>query len=584
MGQNQAGFQLGFGNRELLTDVEVHGNNEPSNLSNQEESVHLDGVEEVDHVVGVLERWTCKGCAAVFHSLDQQRAHFKSDFHRFNMKRRLAGKEAVTEDEFEAIVQGRGEQNDDDLSSISGSDAESSAEEATDDHSGPKGHPLQQGSRKNCILVTFPVSGQRLLIWRCLIAADKEVLQWERGFTDTETSRQRLSVKEEECLRRLRCLTAGALPGKRPLWVILLAAGGHFAGLVVDSQGGSVLAHKTFHRYVVRAKAGGRQTTHDATGRAPKSAGASLRRYNEQALQEEIRKLLANWSEYLRAASHLFVHAPSSNSQAIFGGEPALLNHSDHRIHRIPFTTRRPTMKEAKRICHLLGTIYYVREGSADLGTEASVDIDAAAAVGIRSLSNASNVLLESEKTGKSIKAKLPKGKLNDVTSSASAVAVTSVPVAADEDPATYMTPLHEAARDGNSDKVLELLEEGADPCIQETGGRTPYAVAKDKVTRNVFRRFMATHPDMWDWHAADVPSPLTDELEATQAAKQAEKDAKRKAREKERKKLRKVQEAQEKARQVKTYFQPYTCFQKLAMVNLFRQNTIPDCVLFYKH
>lgn len=44
------------------------------------------------------------------------------------------------------------------------------------------------------------------------------------------------------------------------------------------------------------------------------------------------------------------------------------------------------------------------------------------------------------------------------------------------------------------------------------------------------------------------------------------------------------MQEAQEKARQVKTYFQPYTCFQKLAMVNLFRQNMIPDCVLFYKH
>jgi hypothetical protein len=85
MGQNQAGFQLGFGNHELLTDVEVHGNNEPSNLSNEEESVHLDGVEEVDHVVGVLERWTCKGCAAVFHSLDQQRSHFKSDFHRFNV-------------------------------------------------------------------------------------------------------------------------------------------------------------------------------------------------------------------------------------------------------------------------------------------------------------------------------------------------------------------------------------------------------------------------------------------------------------------------------------------------------------------
>jgi hypothetical protein len=41
--------------------------------------------------------------------------------------------------------------------------------------------------------------------------------------------------------------------------------------------------------------------------------------------------------------------------------------------------------------------------------------------------------LLEFEKTGKSINAKPPKGELNDVTSSASAIAVTSVPAAADK-------------------------------------------------------------------------------------------------------------------------------------------------------
>jgi len=179
-------------------------------------------------------------------------------------------------------------------------------------------------------------------------------------------------------------------------------------------------------------------------------------------------------------------------------------------------------MKEAKqKICHLLGTVYCAKESSAALGTEASVKIDDAAAVGIRALSNESTVLLEFEKTGKSINAKPPKGELNDVTSSASAVAVTSVPAAADENPATYMTPLHEAARDGNNDKVLELLEEGADPCIWQRGGRTCYAVAKDKGTQNVFCNFMATHPDMWDWHTADAPSPLTNELEAMQAAKQ---------------------------------------------------------------
>lgn len=41
-----------------------------------------------------------------------------------------------------------------------------------------------------------------------------------------------------------------------------------------------------FLRYVVRAKAGGRQSTRDSTGQAPKSAGSSLRRHNEAALEK----------------------------------------------------------------------------------------------------------------------------------------------------------------------------------------------------------------------------------------------------------------------------------------------------------
>ncbi len=54
MGQNQAGFQLGFGNHELLLMWKCMATNERSNLSNEEEFVHLDGVEETDRVVAVL--------------------------------------------------------------------------------------------------------------------------------------------------------------------------------------------------------------------------------------------------------------------------------------------------------------------------------------------------------------------------------------------------------------------------------------------------------------------------------------------------------------------------------------------------
>ena len=49
----------------------------------------------------------------------------------------------------------------------------------------------------------------------------------------------------------------------------------------------SVLCHKTFHRYVVRAKRGTYQSSRDNKGNvAPKSAGASLRRHNEAALAQ----------------------------------------------------------------------------------------------------------------------------------------------------------------------------------------------------------------------------------------------------------------------------------------------------------
>ena len=49
-----------------------------------------------------------------------------------------------------------------------------------------------------------------------------------------------------------------------------------------------VLDHKTFHRYTVRAKRGTIQSSRDSHhgSHKPRSAGASLRRYNEAALEQ----------------------------------------------------------------------------------------------------------------------------------------------------------------------------------------------------------------------------------------------------------------------------------------------------------
>lgn len=50
-----------------------------------------------------------------------------------------------------------------------------------------------------------------------------------------------------------------------------------------------------FFRYVVRAKAGKRQSGKDATGKVAHSAGSSLRRYNEAALKKVLDLVLVDF-------------------------------------------------------------------------------------------------------------------------------------------------------------------------------------------------------------------------------------------------------------------------------------------------
>jgi hypothetical protein len=47
-----------------------------------------------------------------------------------------------------------------------------------------------------------------------------------------------------------------------------------------------VVVHKTFHRYVVRAKRGTVQSQHDSSGKFAKSAGACIRRGQEAAFKD----------------------------------------------------------------------------------------------------------------------------------------------------------------------------------------------------------------------------------------------------------------------------------------------------------
>lgn len=63
-----------------------------------------------------------------------------------------------------------------------------------------------------------------------------------------------------------------------------MVSGGHFAGAIFS--GGVAVLHKTLHSYVTRRGQGQAQASRDQHGNAPRSAGASLRRYNHAQFLE----------------------------------------------------------------------------------------------------------------------------------------------------------------------------------------------------------------------------------------------------------------------------------------------------------
>jgi hypothetical protein len=145
---------------------------------------------------------------------------------------------------------------------------------------------------------------------------------------------------------------------------LMMIGGGHFAAIIAsltpkiqknhssqDERQVDVIASKTFHRYTTRRKQGGAQSANDASKGNAHSAGSSLRRYNESALQKEIRELLASWKDGLDACEFVFIRATgTANRRTLFGYDGAVLRNNDPRIRGFPFTTRRPVPHQLTRL------------------------------------------------------------------------------------------------------------------------------------------------------------------------------------------------------------------------------------------
>ena len=328
--------------------------------------------------VGRVDAWRELG----FSSAREMREHHGSDLHRHNRRRLRDGRAPVTEAEFEAKLRTN---EGSDLSSISGSSDDSDSDDDSlrkekETTSAVVGSVSSRGSRngsrltENAQMVVEAEDGSRFGVWRCLASS-------------SSSSRDLDPVAALAALRDAR----GGVDRDRP-WVVILARGGHFAATAFDPTcfvtkketktltdlvppSAATSARKTFHRYVVRAKAGGRQSGADGGGKTIKSAGSSVRRANEAALEREIRALFQVdpvWRSTIVAASLIFVSASKTDERTLFSGADAPLSRDDARVRRVPFATKRPTFNETRRVVGKLALV--ARDVSVANGVVTSAD------------------------------------------------------------------------------------------------------------------------------------------------------------------------------------------------------------------
>ncbi|XP_030065882.1 tRNA endonuclease ANKZF1 [Microcaecilia unicolor] len=670
----------------------------PSNIYT-EQTKQVDK-ESVEMIPEISDRMCCSTCQCVFENREEQIEHYKLDWHRFNLKQRLMGKVTVSVQEFEDRTCAG------DVSSISGSDWEDSSEETETDQL-PAGGSLasesareegnRTGSQSHRVLFQN-AEGQFLSVYRCVLSTQKVA-----------------EMEPSDLVESLKSLHVNSC------WVILMAGGGHFAGAVFN--GNEAVKHKTFHRYTIRAKRGTSQGLHDRQNRGsmPRSAGASLRRYNEVALVKDIHAVLESWAQEMQEAHAIFLRAPSHNRAIFYGTKNSLLQKNDPRVHNIPIATRRATFKEVKRVHVALAAlqVYGKDTDTTDIGSPKKVwkkmknitlkepcraethgcpgKLKEEDEMEEEELVPAEELIMEEEsletlhlkefevfpirkrkkkkrKDGKKSNEEpldcpgVPQTHLLQFSAGATptkealkspgcqeqkgrahfriatgegtltyqlrnelftfcktgatvslqhllrplllGAAESEERLSADAEPVhtagktadecellrpdsgsmhmqthahdalreqqesqrleeveqrnvctlseevsvihslineridgTGFTLLHLAAAIGQSSIVRVLLDAGWDPAVRDDAGQTPYLVSADKRTRNVFRKYQADNPGKFDYSTAQIPEPLTAEIEAKKLEKRRAQKAQRRQREKEEKERRKQEE-----------------------------------------
>ena len=521
----------------------------------------------------------CGLCNISFQSLADQRRHVKSDWHGYNLKQKLRGLKAVNEVDFEKLVGDLDE-------SISGSDSSNSEDE--DDGSAAKESTLSALLKKQARLHdtteanVVPLkkkrgSGSPPLIWfSCpLLPSNTSLGVYRALFTNSEQQNpDLLDILRKKQLKPVQVKPTHngsngvPLPASAtgPNVFLCMIGGGHFAAMVVsltpkmgkkaagiEERQAIVVAHKTFHRYTTRRKQGGSQSANDSAKGAAHSAGAGIRRYNEVALETEVRALLSEWKDMIDGSELLFVRATgTTNKRTLFGPyEGQVLRQTDPRVRSFPFSTRRATQAELMRAFVEL-TRMKVSEVDEEALAAAATEEQRRSELATKSASTPSKPITSKISKDEEaallhtsqIQALIRRSKAPAVISYISQNSIS--PDFIFYPPTTQAnhhasTPLHLAASLNSPTVALALLTKaGADPTTVNGEGKPPFDIAGDRATRDAFRvARLELGEDKWKWDAAHCPAPLSraeaDEREASGRAESQKVEAERRKAETER-------------------------------------------------
>lgn len=556
----------------LLTEDNLKKNTQLENKKESESSSSSDITSKKEGNVEEQGR-NCHYCGVIpIDKADPNyiRNHYKQDYHRYNIKRNFHHQPPLSEDEFDKLV---GELDE----SISGSESgsnNSSEENEDDDDVGSKSstsdvmsNKIENLMRKTSLLDAIPEddnnddrnsnrpqhnspfflydSQQQQQQQNGSISNDKVFAVYKAILnpkylappSDDASEKEKQDIPETEELRMAEAIRQLDGSGMSAIFMI---GGGHFSGAIIsherlNQQGNSnnnnsnpyadirMLAHKSFHRYTTRRKQGGSQSASDNAHGKANSAGSSLRRYNEAALEKEIRELLQEWKNpYLSKVSSIYVRANGRTNRAVLMNYPnSPIVSSDPRLRSVPFTTGRATATEVKRVWNELTHAKIVDKPRVRPNTTESNENTNKARQQEKSSGSAKKKERDAmethtqELTGLIRRSKVP-GFVSYIKKHK--LSPSELRLAPSDLPEFKASPtlLHYAASRGEPTMVTVLLRTlKADPTIQNAFGKTAYQVSANRATSDAFRvaRGLMEDNTKWDWdNDARVESSLTKE------------------------------------------------------------------------